>query len=156
MVLAATATVVIVAAAGCGGGSSGTSSSGGSATHRHAKQAKQQAKQTVTQTPKAKQPKPKPPAPKPKPKPINTEDQACSGYSGPDANACHDSYEYACVNAQVKQQVQAYCAGNAPDLSTIAKRWAIGNYTHQGSWQAGMAGCLAALMDEYHRLYGGG
>ena len=100
-------------------------------------------------------PKPKP-KPAPKPQPVNTEDQACSGYSGPDANACQDSYEYLCVDGQVKQKVQAYYQGNSSDLSTVAQQWARSYYTSQGSWQAGMAGCLAALNDEYHRLCGGG
>ncbi len=93
--------------------------------------------------------------PKTKPKPVNSETQACAGYSGPDANACRDSYEFLCVNGKAKQTVQKYLAGSTPDLSTVAKKWALGYYTQQGSWEAGMAGCLAVLMDEYKRASGG-
>jgi hypothetical protein len=94
------------------------------------------------------------PEPAPKPQPVNTEHQACGGYAGPDLNACHDSYEYLCMYGKVKQTVQNYYEGNGADLSTSAINWAKDYYTSEGSWQAGSAGCLAALMDEYHRLYG--
>ncbi len=97
--------------------------------------------------------KPKP-EPAPKPQPVNTENQACGGYAGPDLNACHDSYEYLCMYGKVKQTVQNYYENNGTDLSTAADSWAKDYYTSEGSWQAGSAGCFAALMDEYHRLYG--
>lgn len=96
-------------------------------------------------------PKTKPAA---KPQLANTENQACGGYVGPDLNACHDSYEYLCMYGKVKQTVQNYYENNGTDLSTAAVSWAKDYYTSGGSWQAGSAGCLAALMDEYRRLYG--
>lgn len=58
------------------------------------------------------------------------------------------------MDGKVKQTVQAYYASNGTDLATAAQRWALTFYTRQGSWEAGTAGCLAALMDEYTRLYG--
>ncbi|MGB7589360.1 MAG: hypothetical protein WBM00_11700 [Solirubrobacterales bacterium] len=100
---------------------------------------------------KVSKPKPKP---APKPQLVNTENQACGGYAGPDLNACHDSYEYLCMYGKVKQTVQNYYEGNGADLSTDAVDWAKDYYTNEGSWQAGSAGCLASLMDEYHHLYG--
>jgi hypothetical protein len=137
--------------AGCGGGGvamTGTSPSGTTAPGGNPSI-------TVSKKPKpAPKPKPTKPKPAPKPEPVNTENQACSGYSGVDENACHDSYEYACVDGQVQQNVRDYYEGNAPDLATQAQRWALSYYTRAGSWMAGMAGCLAALMDEYHRRYG--
>src|SRR5438067_24606 len=50
----------------------------------------------------------------PKPEQIETADQACANYGGPNPNACHDSYEFGCVNGQTKDRVHAYYEGNAP------------------------------------------
>jgi hypothetical protein len=98
----------------------------------------------------------KPEPPNPKPKPIITKRQACGSYGGFDANVCQDSYVALCVYGHLKRRVRAYYEGNAPDLSTQAVRWARGYYGRQESWEAGMTGCQAALLDEYQRLYSGG
>ena len=87
----------------------------------------------------------------------STEAEACdnlpeSTYS----NACHDSYVICAATAKAK--VQAYYSGNGATLDTIATRHAKDTYGTglSGSFQGGYAGCFAALMDEYGRLYGGG
>jgi hypothetical protein len=98
---------------------------------------------------------PGPKLPPPKPKPIITKRQACGSYGGTDAFACNDSFVFGCVFGHLKERVQAYYEGNAPDPSTQALRWARRFYGRQGSWEAGMAGCQAALLDEYQRLYRG-
>jgi hypothetical protein len=99
---------------------------------------------------------PQPEPPKPKPKPIITKRQACGSFGGTDAYACHDSYVFACVDGDLRERVQAYYEGNAPDPSTQALRWARAFYGRQGDWEAATTGCQAALLDEYQRLYSGG
>lgn len=72
-----------------------------------------------------------------------------------DRSACHDSYS-ACA-ASAKPKVRAYYTGNGQSLDSVATRYAKRVYGSAGfDWQAGYAWCLAALMDAYHRLYGGG
>jgi hypothetical protein len=92
----------------------------------------------------------------PEPKPIITKDQACGSYGGFDASACRDSFVALCAYGHLRERVRAYHEGSAPDLSTQALRWARRYYGRQESWEAGMAGCQAALLDEYQRLYAGG
>jgi hypothetical protein len=71
-----------------------------------------------------------------------------------DRAVCLSSYGVCLASA--KSKVQSYYLGKTTaTLDTIAARWAKDAYGSRGfTWQAGMTGCLAALMDEYRLLYG--
>lgn len=82
------------------------------------------------------------------------ESQACGNLpASTDRNACHDSYFSCSLGAKAK--VRAYYSGTGASLDTIATHYAKGTYGADplGGWQAGYGGCLAALQDEYDRLY---
>jgi hypothetical protein len=65
--------------------------------------------------------------------------------------ACQDSY-LACAKTP-EAKVQAYKGGTDPTLSNIATSHADRTYGDAGpTWDAGFAGCMAALLDEYTRL----
>ena len=88
----------------------------------------------------------------------SAESQSCNDLPvSTDRYACHDSYAICAAN-RAKAKVQAYYSGNGPTLDSIATRYAKGTYgtSFYGAWQAGYAGCYAALGAEYDRLYGGG
>jgi len=85
----------------------------------------------------------------------STESRACDHLpASTDRNACQDSYIF-CAADRATAKVRAYYSGNGPTLDTIAVRYARSTYGTSllGSFQAGVAGCYAALLDEYDRLY---
>jgi hypothetical protein len=83
----------------------------------------------------------------------STKAQACNLPVSSDRFACEDSYTACATSAEAK--VKAYYSGSGASLDSIAISYAKGVYGSSGyTWQAGYAGCLAALMDEYTRLYG--
>ena len=89
--------------------------------------------------------------------PKNTEAKACGSYSGKDSYACEDSYTICAGEAQ--GVVERYYTGEGTSLDQFAESYAKETYVGHADpyedlvWQAGFAGCLAALMDEYDTLY---
>ena len=80
--------------------------------------------------------------------------KACGQYQSADLTACRDSYRGCAATAKAK--VQAYYSDKGPGLDAIAIKYSKGMYGNAEAgflWQAGMSGCLAALTDEYDRLY---
>jgi hypothetical protein len=68
-----------------------------------------------------------------------------------DKTACHTAYSACTASAEPK--VRAYYESRGPDLDTIAMRYAKSIWGSSDTWQAAYGGCLAALSDEYDRLY---
>jgi hypothetical protein len=82
----------------------------------------------------------------------SSEATACDLPISGDRLICRDSYTACAPTAKAK--VKAYYNSTGPTLDTIAESYAKDIYGSSGfRWQAGYAGCLAALMDEYDRLY---
>ncbi len=80
-----------------------------------------------------------------------TEAKACVQPTSTDRSACHDSYD-ACAQ-EAKEKVQAFVAGDSPPLDIVAAERAKGIYDASSEVQAGTAGCLAALLDEYNNSH---
>jgi hypothetical protein len=75
----------------------------------------------------------------------------CTYSASSEQTACQDSY-LACAETP-KPKVEAYKGGNDPTLIKIATSHANSRYGDSGpTWDAGFAGCMAALLDEYTRL----
>lgn len=89
---------------------------------------------------------------KKKPAVQSTEGRACGSWPGPEKSACELSYAECSIGAKVK--VEAYYGETGPDLDALATDHAERYYGHSGaSKESSYAGCLAAFMDEYDRLY---
>lgn len=82
---------------------------------------------------------------------MNTEKSTCDFTITVDKNACQLSYTVCSVSA--KAEVEAYYNGRGASIDNVAERFAKSMYNAY-VWQSSFAGCFAALLDEYRRLYG--
>jgi hypothetical protein len=84
---------------------------------------------------------------------VGTEVAMCN-QGGTDEATCRSSYSDCAIDA--KPKVEAYYNGRGATLDVVGMRYGKANYGSDGfTWQVAMTGCMAALQDEYQRLYGG-
>jgi hypothetical protein len=87
----------------------------------------------------------------------NSEASTCGSYGGKNAFACEDSYEVCSIEAPAVVEKAYHEQG--PSFDSWALHYAKETYTGHANpfedivWEAGYAGCLAAISAEYERLY---